>query len=46
MTEQRALTLFLGVMFGIIGGILVYYLIEKPSSNWCKNKFLNKGVQK
>ncbi len=45
MTEQRALTLFLGVLFAISGGILVYYLIEKPSFNWCKNKFLN-GVQK
>ena len=44
--EQRLLTLSIGYIFAVFGGILVYYLIEKPSSNWCKNKFLNNGVQK
>lgn len=44
--EQRFLTLVIGYIFAVCGGIIVYYLIEKPSSNWCKNKFLNNGVQK
>ncbi len=43
---QRILTLSIGCLFAILGGILVYYLIERPSSMWCKNKFLNNGAQK
>lgn len=46
IVEQRFLTLIIGCLFVVFGGILTYYLIERPSANWCKNKFFNDGVQK